>query len=302
MGAAFKKDDLSDFDTGETTTPLVFTDATLLSPTDNPLDPANPSDFQLGQSLLGVQNFTTSFDLPLALYTLGFYGEDDWQPIPKATITAGIRVERNSNVACRKNCLSNFGGNFFILAQSTPLDSASGAYNQQIKSGLSTAFTSYQPFMVEPRVGLTFSPDAKTVVRGGFGIVTDVFPGAIADTMLDNSPLTTSFTIYGPTAGGSAAMLLQPSASGSFQNLAAGANATFVSGFKSGGSASSMSTANSNFSVPSFTTVAAKLHYPTYDEWNLQIERQLSRSENVCTEDTEKAACACPWSRTETPT
>ena len=39
--------------------------------------------------------------------------------------------------------------------------------------------------------------------------------------------------------------------------------------------------ANPNYSVPSFTSVAAKLHYPTYNEWNLQIQRQLSHSQSI---------------------
>ncbi|MGO9228014.1 MAG: carboxypeptidase regulatory-like domain-containing protein [Bryobacteraceae bacterium] len=266
-GVAFKKDDVSDYDTGVLQTPLVFTDQAY-------------GDFQSGQSLLGVQNFTTNLDLPLSLYTLGFYVQDQWKPISKATVTAGIRVERNSNVACRKNCLANFGGDFFSLASGAPLNSTSGAYNQQIKSGLSSAFTNYQAFMIEPRVGFNYSPDAKTVVRGGFGIFTDVFPGTIADTMLDNPPLTLEFQILGSAFGGST-MPLQPTASGSYQQLAAGANTTFQSGFKAGGSADSMMAANPNYSVPSFTSVAAKLHYPTYNEWNLQIQRQLSHSQSI---------------------
>jgi hypothetical protein len=265
-GFAFKKDDVTDADTGVLTTPLVFTDEAY-------------GDFQSGQSLLGVQNFTTSLELPLALYTMGFYAQDQWKASAKATLTAGVRVERNSNVACRKNCLANFGGDFFTLAATSPLNSDSGAYNKQLQYGLNRAFTSYQPYMIEPRVGFTYSPDAKTVVRGGFGIFTDVFPGTIADTMLDNPPLTLSFQILGSAFGGPT-MPLQTTATGSFQQQASGANATFQSQFKTGGSLVSMSKANANFAPPSFTTVEAKLHYPTYNEWNLQIQRQLSRSES----------------------
>jgi hypothetical protein len=76
-------------------------------------------------------------------------------------------------------------------------------------------------------------------------------------------------------------MPLQPSASGSYQQLAAGANTTFQSTFKTGGSDASMSIANPNYSVPSFTSVDAKLHYPTYEEWNFQIERQLGHLQSV---------------------
>jgi hypothetical protein len=266
-GFMFKKDDVSDQDTGILNTPLVFTDQAY-------------GDFQSGQSLLGVQNFTTNLDLPLRLYTLGFYAQDDWKPMAKATITAGVRVERNSNVSCTRDCLSNFGGNFFTLAASAPLDSASGAYNQQFKYHLANAFTSYQPYEIEPRLGFTWSPVNRTVIRGGFGMFTDIFPGTIADTMLDNPPLTLEFQILGSAFGGPY-MPLQPTATGSYQQLAAGANTTFVSQFSSGGSFASMSAANPNFSAPSFTTVEGKLHYPTYYEYNLQIQEQFSRSESL---------------------
>jgi hypothetical protein len=273
-GFAFKKDDLSDQDPGEYTVPLVGTEGTSASPNSNQPTGLSASSFQNGISIFGEQNFPTNLDLPLALYTLGFYAQDDWKPLSNTTVTIGVRVERNSNVACRNNCMANFGGDFYTLAASAPLNSASGAYNQQIKSGLASAFTSYQPAMIEPRVGFTYSPFSKSVIRGGFGVFTDVFPGTIADTMLDNAPLTTSFFIAGSDP-------LQNTAPGSFQSQAAGANATFTSGFTSGGSFASMSAANANFSAPSFTSVDAKLKYPTYEEWSLQIEQQLSKSQSL---------------------
>ena len=279
-GVAFKKDDISDYDTGILTVPYVFSDATYNSPTGDAFDTAYPSDFQTGQSILGLQQFPTNLDLPLSLYTLGFYVQDDWKAMDKLTLTMGIRVERNSNVSCGRNCLSNFGGNFFSLAATAPLNTSGGAYNQQIKYNLKNAFTSYQPFMVEPRLGFSYAVDSKTVLRGGFGIFTDVFPGTIADSMLNNPPLTMLFQIGGAAFGGPM-MPLNPTIGSSFQGQAAGANTTFQSQFKTGGSYNSMLAANPNFSAPSFTTVAAKLHYPTYDEWNLQVQRQFGRFDSM---------------------
>ncbi len=277
-GVQYKKDDISDFDTGILQTPEVL---------------VSQANFSTGISDEAVQDFTTSLDNPLSLYTLGAYFQDDWKPTAKLLVTPGVRVERNSNVICRHNCLSYFGGNFFNLASASPLDSAALPYNQQIKYDLPNAFTNYQAYMVEPRLGFTFSPDGKTVVRGGFGMFTDVFPGTIADTMLDNPPLTTSFVVTAP------GMPLQPTSPGSAQALMSGANATFTSQFKAGsstacpatatppavagdlGSADCMSATNPSFTVPSFTTVAAHLNYPTYEEWNLQIQRQLGRSDSI---------------------
>ena len=191
-GFNYKKNDLSDYDLGVYTVPFIYVEQGGYDTT-----PETPgwSGFEGGISDAGVQQFPTTLSEPLSLYTLGMYFGDDWKPMPKVTVTAGIRVERNSNVTCLKNCLSNFGGNFYSQAAATSLGSASGAYNSQIKNNLREAFNAYQRYMIEPRVGFTYSLDAKTVLRGGFGYFTDVFPGTIADDMLDNAPLNLAFFV-----------------------------------------------------------------------------------------------------------
>ena len=67
-----------------------------------------------------------------------------------------------------------------------------------------------------------------------------------------------------------------------------GANATFQSCtggntacFKNGGSYTTMSSFNPLFEAPSFTTVQGQLHYPTYEEWNLQIQRSITSTESI---------------------
>ncbi len=275
-GFQFKKNDISDFDTGEFTTPLIF---------------VSQANFSNGFSDEGTQNFTTSLNNPLAMYTLGLYVQDNWKPTAKLLITPGVRVERNSNVTCRHDCLSNFGGNFFTLAATSPLNSAALPYNEQFQFDLANAFTNIQAYLVEPRLGFTYSPDAKTVIRGGFGMFADVFPGTIADTLLFNPPLTTSFVVSASN------MALEPTNPTSAQSLMAGASATFNSQFRSGsssipcptaatppgalGSANCMSATNPSFTLPSFTTVTGQIRYPTYEEWNLQIQRQFGHSDSV---------------------
>jgi hypothetical protein len=272
-GFQFKKDYISDQDTGILTTPIIFT---------------NQAAFSAGTSAGGEQNFTSNLNLPLQAYTLGVYFEDDWKPTPRATITAGVRVERNSNVSCPKNCLSNFGGDFFPLAATAPLNTANAPYNSQFRFNLSQAFTNYQAYIFQPRIGFTASVTPKTVFRGGFGMFSDVFPGTLADSMLMNPPLTVGFLLSGTFP-------LQPTIPGSFQATASGANATFLSQFATGsastpcpvastgslGSANCMTAVNPNFVVPTFTTVANQIHYPTYMEWNLQIQHQFGTSDSI---------------------
>ncbi|MFP5248247.1 MAG: carboxypeptidase regulatory-like domain-containing protein, partial [Acidobacteriota bacterium] len=195
-GFAFRKNDISDHDPGVLTTPVVYVDA---------------ANFSAGVSDLAAGDFPTRLSVPLALYSLDFYVQDNWKPLENLTVIPGLRVERNSNVVCRANCMSSFGGNIFTLAESAPLNSASGPYNQQIKSDLEDAFNSYQPLMVEPRLGFTYSPDTKTVVRGGFGMFTDAFPAYTVDSILSNPPLTLAFTLYGKPFNGPFNMALDPS-------------------------------------------------------------------------------------------
>ncbi len=275
-GVYFKKDDISDYDPGETTSPVIFVKN-------------SDGSFPGGYSDEGVQSFPTKLDVPISLYSLGLYAEDDWKPIPNAIITMGVRVERNSNPSSPVNALSNFGGNFFTLAATSPLDDPGGPYDQQIKYGLAKAFTKYSGAAVEPRLGFTWSPTggSKTVLRGGIGFFTDVFPGTIADDMLMNPPLTNTFVSAGNPTGSSAPptfMPLQPnittSGNESAQALMSGANKTFIAGFSAGGSFNSMS-ATPGFVPPSFTTVSASLQYPTYEEWNLQLQREFGRFDSI---------------------
>jgi hypothetical protein len=106
-----------------------------------------------------------------------------------------------------------------------------------------------------------------TVLRGGFGLFTDVFPATIADSLLNNAPLNPEFDSFGGLA--------DPSQPGNFEQSLQATNAAFVTGYANGGSFNSISAANSSFSVPSLFNPDAHIHYPTYEEWSLQWEQQM---------------------------
>lgn len=268
-GISYKKDYVSDHNMTIFGIPLLLTCGSVATCT-SAIGANYGNLFGQGISLEGIQSFTTHPDEGITLYTLGEYFQDDWKPTPDLTLTLGARIERNSNPNCGQDCLSNFGTDFNTYAANIGTSAfATTPYSSLIKGGQSAAFPNYQGFMVEPRFGFTYSPafDRNTVVRGGVGFFTDVFPGTIADTELSNPPLDPEFTIF---FGG-----LDPTQSYSSAQQASTLNTVFQKGYASQGTLNSISAADPNFAPPNFTTVAAHLQYPTYGEWSIEIQHQL---------------------------
>jgi len=274
-GISYKKDYVSDHNMTVLSTPLLLTCGSVATCT-SAIGANYGNLFGQGISLEALQSFTTHPDEGITLYSLGEYIQDDWKPTPDLTLTLGARVERNSNPNCPHNCLSNFGTDFSTYVASVGAGAfATTPYSSLIKGGQSQAFPNYERFMVEPRIGFTYSPafNRNTVVRGGVGFFTDVFPGTIADTELSNPPLDPEFTIF---FGG-----VDPSQSYSSAQQAATLNTTFQNGYAAGGTLNSISAADPNFAPPNLTTVAAHLQYPTYEEWSLEVQHQLSHNNSL---------------------
>jgi hypothetical protein len=267
FGVLYKKDYVTDYDSTLLSNPLVITCGSADSC--NGAVGVDANLFGTGISLEAIQAFPLATHVPISLYTLGMYAQDDWKARDNVTLSFGVRVERNSNPASSAKVLSNFGTDFSSFVNNYGANSLDTPYNTMIKSGLSNAFLNFQRISVEPRFGFTYSPNMKTVIRGGFGMFTDVFPGTIADTELSNPPFAPQFTTF---FGGT-----DPSQSYSSAAQASQLNAAFQQGFASGGTANTITAADPNFAPPNFTTVAQNLQYPTYEEWNLQVQHELGR-------------------------
>lgn len=260
FGYYFRRDDVTDYSPGVLTTPLVY---------------ATEADFATDSLDAYFQNYPSRPTQPVALYNEAFYGQDEWKPIPNFTLTAGIRVEHNSNPVCQTNCFAVFSSDFSTLSTSpnTP-------YNQLILNGRHQAFKGFQGVSVQPRIGFAFSPfgeGTSTVVRGGFGMFTDVFPATIADSVLNNVPVNNPFALFGPAYGGPA-IAPNPSDSTSGQTITSASNTALLNGFNSGASYNVLSTAVTGFGAPSFTNPHHNLFYPTYQEWNLEVQRQFGQN------------------------
>lgn len=267
LGWNLKRDDISDLDPLEYAYPLNIA----FGPYEIPNSSAT---FNNGYAFSTEQDFPLRTSDAIALYTMGAYAEDDWNATSSLKLNVGVRLEHNSNPYCPSACFSRLNGDLSSLSASGEAsgDPLAVPYDRLIAPGQHRVFHGYEHLATEPRVGITYSPgnhNGTTVIRGGFGLFADVFPGTIADSLLFNPPNDLSFTIFGG--------LLDPSLPASGSGLAAGNASAFRAAFPSGGSYNSISATTPAFSQPSFTSPAQQIHYPTYEEWSLQVQRQFGR-------------------------
>jgi hypothetical protein len=266
FGWTIRRNDVTDYGPSVLTTPEAVSYNTA----------QNALSFQTGVVDQWVQQFPQRLTQPVALYAMGWYIQDQWKLKPNLTLTYGIRFEHDSNPVCQTNCFARLAGDFTTVSASpnTP-------YQDLIKSGQHQAFNSLQVLGYEPRVGFAYSPfgaDGKTTVRAGFGMFADAFPGQIADSFLNNAPTNVPFTILsGVITGSNSFPALIPTAAGSSGSIAANSNAAFSAGFHNGATLNSLS-AIPGFSPPNIVTAVHHINYPTYQEWSLTVEQQLTKT------------------------
>jgi hypothetical protein len=211
------------------------------------------------------QSFPQRSEAPFAYYNLGFYAQDEWRVTPQLSLTLTLRGDHNSNPVCQVNCFTNLIAPFNSLVHDPNVP-----YNQVIRTGLHQALFSTTRVIWQPRFGFAWTPFKQTnatVVRGGFGVFGDTFPGQIAGPMATNPPNVNSFLVNnGP---------ITPGAPGSLFTIAAAANQSFLNGFASGGTVASITAANPLFRPPNFTTMDAPYKQARYQEWNLEVQHRL---------------------------
>jgi len=216
-----------------------------------------------GQDSLG-QVFTTNGDVRIAFYSLGLYFQDEYRVTPHLKLTLAVRGDRNSNAVCESNCFSRLNSPFTQMSHdpTTP-------YNQVITTGLKSAFPNIEKIALQPRIGFTWSPFGhdNTVLRGGFGIFSDLYQGVLLDSVIGNAPKTNGF---GVNTG-----LLAPTVAGSAESVASGANSSFVSAFSGGGTLASILASNPFFVPPGYFSIANQINNPKYAEWNLEIQQAI---------------------------
>jgi hypothetical protein len=225
------------------------------------------------------QAFTATLHAHLALYNLGIYAQDEFQPISKLKLTIGARIDRTGNPLCHGNCFSQYQGALppsDVSLTSAYISSAGGS----ISANNPHPFPSTQAVNFQARFGFNYAPNTKTEIRGGFGMFSDLYPAGFLDSSIENFP---NYNAVSVISGG---IYGAGSTGGTLRQNAALANQAILSGFASGGSVTSISDALSAQGVP-FTPPSIGAYFPGefkvpgYLEYSLQVERQFSKSDSI---------------------
>ncbi len=223
-----------------------------------------------GDNAVLTQNFPTSPSQRFKFYNLGGYLEDDIRFSPNFTFTIALRVEHQSNPTCKNLCFSRTPETFNLVSTNPVLNSPDTPYNQLFVTGQRTALPDLQVLQWQPRISFAWTPRGSgshaTVLRAGYGIFYDTFPGAIVDSFSSNPPLLQSFTVAGPVS---------PAEPGNIFATAASSNQAFLQGFASGQSFTTLSSTIPGFSPPAVAVSQAHTEIPQYMKWSFEIQQGL---------------------------
>jgi len=243
-------------------------DPSKISPT-NPclVDQAHPAtDFTQLQ-----QAFPLSTWNRFAFYSLGLYGQEEWQARASLTLTLTLRADHQSNPVCAKNCFARFAGPFNSLSHDP-----SQPYDSGILINQKQAFANTDSIVWSPRFSFAWQPlgvNHNTVVRGGFGIFYDQIPASLAANLAFNPPSNTFFNISGYN--------LAPGDMNSLLQNAISSNQLFKNAYNSGQSVALIKTLDPNFTPPSFVNPANWMHSPQYQKWSLQAQQRFGASTSL---------------------
>ncbi|MGI9071633.1 MAG: carboxypeptidase regulatory-like domain-containing protein [Bryobacteraceae bacterium] len=235
--------------------------------------PGGLQNFVDGLAYQYRQALNLSSDVPVAMWGLGLYAQDEWNVTPNLKLTLALRAERNSNPVCQTNCFANFKTGFNGLASVTNADPGSVPYSADIAANQHQAYPGVDFLDWSPRFGFSWSPGGhnKTVISGGFGIFYDSPPAGLVDDLLANPPVSVTFRVR-PTEG---VAPFDPAGAPAIWQAAAN---TFNIQKSYNQIATSLAALGVSFPPPAFTAVNGIMHAPEWQEWNFQIQQQLSNS------------------------
>ena len=222
-------------------------------------------------------------NVPIALWGLGFYGEDQIKVKNNLTLTLALRFERNSNPVCQHNCFANYVGPFSSLP--TVMAGANAGdvpYSSDIKYGQHQAYPGVDTLLTSPRVAFSWAPGkgehfpwfpggGKTVISGGYGLFYDNAAASMVDNLLLNPPVSVQLRVRTPQ--------------GVLPYDPAGAPATFAAGAAAFNITNSFNQISQDlaglgiaFTPPAFNSIVGTIHAPMAQEWNFMVQQQIGKN------------------------
>jgi hypothetical protein len=244
-------------------------------------------NFADGYSYQYRQASTQASNVPVALWGLGVYGQDEWKATHNLKLTLALRVERNSNPVCQINCFANFKGEFSTLPSYTAAlagsDPGNVNYSSDIAFGQHQAYQDVDKVAISPRIGFSWDPrsNGKTVISGGIGLFYDNPAAGVVDNLLTNPPVSVTFRVRPPCvsapppAAPCGALSLDPS--GAPKTFSAAA-AAFNINSNYNAIQSALTPLNVVLPSPAVSSVLGKIKAPQWTEYNLSIQQELNRS------------------------
>jgi len=220
------------------------------------------------------QYFPKALEQPMAIYSFGAYFQDVMRLKSNLKLTLTLRADRNSNLVCQTNCISRLSGPFSQIDHdpNTPFNQMFGSYH--------SLFPNIEKVSFQPRVGFAWNPggNSSTVVRGGIGLFTDLYPGTLADSFALNSPSSNRFIFRPPTPMPiSPADTANPLGAPVGQQIAT-CNAGFNTAFTTGQNLAQYQASAPGCAIPDYNSILpSTVANPKYVEWNLEIQRSLGQ-------------------------
>jgi hypothetical protein len=227
--------------------------------------------FVYGVAATATRSFPLAESQPFNYLNLDLYAQDSWKITPTLDWSFGIRMSFNSNPSNPHRLIARLPGSFDATAHDVeqPLSAA-------IQTSLDNLFTSTPLALWQPRTAIAWQFAPKTVLRGGFGLFSDILPGSIADLVASNPPNVNTF--QGGVLGSAGGLAIAPGVPNSAIDATVAANQAFLAGFASGQLSCASSKADPAHCLPAVALTAVpdgRLRAPYFIQWSLGIEHQL---------------------------
>ncbi len=226
------------------------------------------------------KNDNIATNVPVALWGIGVYGQDEWKARRNLKLTLALRVERNSNPVCQINCFSNLKGPFLSSASAQAGAAGTGAefdvpYSSDLNYNQHRAYQGVDSLLWSPRLGFSWDPrgNGKTVISGGYGLFYDNPAAGLVDNLLANPPDAVALRVRN-----------SPSSAGVLPFDPNGAPATWQASANAFNITDSFNTISGNlppgvrFNPPSVGGIIGTIKAPEWSEWNLSVQQELNRS------------------------